>query len=60
MAEVQQNDVSGLVLALMIVFMVLSVLSVALRLISRRIARLKLWWDDYFVIASLVSSTISP
>ena len=55
MAVTQQSDESAAVLALMIVFMVLSVFSIALRLISRRIAHLKLWWDDYFVIASLAS-----
>ena len=59
MAGMELNNVSTSVLVLLVIFMALSIVAVALRLISRRIARTKLWWDDYFVIASLVRSILA-
>lgn len=48
------------ILAVFVVFFVLSILAVALRLISRRLAHLSLWWDDYFVILAMVGRQDSP
>ena len=42
-------------LALQIVLILLATFSVVLRLFSRRITKASLWWDDYFIIAGLVS-----
>ena len=36
------------------IFLVLALVAMVLRLISRRIARLSLWWDDYFILAATV------
>ena len=32
----------------------LAVVAVTLRLITRKLIRSSLWWDDYFILASLV------
>lgn len=32
----------------------LATIAVLLRLCSRRIARIRLWWDDYMTVASLI------
>ena len=37
-----------------VTFLVLNTLAVALRLISRRISAARLWWDDTFIVISLV------
>lgn len=33
----------------------LAILSIGLRLLSRRIRKQKLWWDDYMIMFSMVS-----
>ena len=45
--------------AVFTVFLVLPVVAVALRLVSRRISRVNLWWDDWLILVALVVSTLS-
>ena len=33
--------------------------AIALRFISRRIAGAKFWWDDYLILASIVSTPVT-
>ena len=44
--------------ALYTVFFVLALLAAVARLLSRRIARLSLWWDDYFILAATTVHTV--
>ena len=47
------GDAAGLI-GFSVTFLVLNTLTVALRLISRRISAARLWWDDTFIVISLV------
>lgn len=42
------------ILAVNVVLFVICALAVVLRVYSRRIAKVKLWWDDWIIIADLV------
>ena len=47
------GDAAGLI-AFSVTFLFLNTATVALRLISRRISAARLWWDDAFIVLSLV------
>ena len=41
-----------------IVSVALATIAVSLRLLARRISNASFWWDDWTILASLVSSTL--
>ena len=48
------------IISIVAVFSSLSLLTLTLRLISRRIKRVRLDWDDYLVVASWVCISTGP
>ena len=50
----KHEDRSGELRALFICLIPLSTTAVLLRFLSRRIARTKLWWDDWLTVVALV------
>lgn len=44
------------VVAIIAIFLTLAIISVFLRLISRKISKAKFWWDDYLIVLGLVMS----
>ncbi|KAG8528784.1 uncharacterized protein KY384_006472 [Bacidia gigantensis] len=52
----EQEDKTLLARSTFIVLIPLSVISVLLRFLSRRIARSRIWWDDYLIVVALVFS----
>ena len=51
----KSQDRTDEVRAIFITLIPLSIVAVILRLISRRVARIRLWWDDYLTVVALVS-----
>ena len=45
---------SGHVTSAIIPMVILALVAVGLRLLSRRIKRTPLWWDDYMIIVAMV------
>lgn len=41
-----------------VTFLILNTFTVALRLVSRRISAARLWWDDLFIVISLVGLSV--
>lgn len=58
MARQHQNRTVHL-RATFITLIPLSVIAVLLRLLSRRVARIKFWWDDILIVLGLVGSPTS-
>ena len=54
----KNQDRTSEVQAAFIALIVLSTIAVIFRLISRRIAHVKLWWDDYLTIIALVGTSL--
>lgn len=52
----EQSDHSPRLIVFGVVFILLSTLAVSLRLIARRISVAGFWWDDAFMILSLLLS----
>ena len=48
------DDRSGLIIALNVVLPLIAIICVGLRLTARKMTRVKLSWDDYMVIMSMV------
>lgn len=55
----EESHRSEIVVAL-IVMTALSLLAVISRIVSRRIARTKLWWDDYLISFAMVGFNLDP
>lgn len=54
------HNIQPWTVAVVVSMTVLSLVSVALRLISRRIKAQSLWWDDWMIMFSMVRSLNSP
>ena len=52
-----EDNRNALIIGIYTTLLILAVVSVVLRLASRRISRAKLWWDDYCIIVALVKKT---
>lgn len=52
--DLQQNRAPELI-AIYTVFSALTITTVILRVLARRVAHLRLWWDDWLLIVSGVS-----
>lgn len=50
-----ENGMQGWAIRVIIGMTILSVVTVTVRIISRRMRRQKLWWDDWLCIISMVS-----
>ena len=50
-----QNDRGAVLVAVDAVLMCLAISAVGLRLLSRRLAGAKFWWDDWFILLALVN-----
>ena len=44
------------VIAVISVFAAVATITVVLRLISRKVSQVPLWWDDFFIVFALVST----
>lgn len=49
------HNIQPWTVAVVVSMTILALLSVVLRLVSRRIKGQQLWWDDYMIIFSMVS-----
>lgn len=54
------HNIQPWTVAVVVSMTVLSLVSVALRLISRRIKAQSLWWDDWMIVFSMVRSLNPP
>ena len=52
-----EDNRNALIIGIYTTLLILAVVSVVLRLASRRISRAKLWWDDYCILVALVKNT---
>ena len=51
----KNEDLSSEIRGIFIALIPLSVVAVLLRFVSRRLARARLWWDDWLTVVALVS-----
>lgn len=51
-----ENGMRGWAIRVIVAMTILSAATVSIRVISRRIRRQKLWWDDWLCIISMVST----
>lgn len=56
--DASENGMRAWATSVIIAMTILSASTVAIRVISRRIRRQKLWWDDWLCITSMVSTTL--
>lgn len=54
MAEQINDDNSTALIAVTVSLLVMSTIAIFLRLLSRKLSSLKLWWDDAFICLGLV------
>lgn len=50
----QQEDRTPEVRAILVILLPMTIIAVALRFLSRRLAKARIWWDDWLVLLSLV------
>ena len=50
---------NALIIGIYTTLLILTVVSVVLRIASRRVSRAKLWWDDYCIIVALVEKLVN-
>ena len=47
---------SPIIIGVLVTLIVLSITSVILRVVARKISKINLWWDDYLIIMALVKA----